>query len=233
MAHHAIWPGGRVTALGVPSLPAGVSYLRWVGMCAVAEAVGMAAAATAARSSTLWVGDVANPADVIVALSFIVGAGLVEGFALGVAQASALTAVLPMGRRSGWMLMTVLVAGLGWAGASAPGILAGDTGGKPSTSFLLTGAVGVGAVMGAVLGAAQATVLIGCVPHPETWILANIVGWTVTMPVIFLGASGARAEWDLLAIAMWGGGTGLVAGTVLGIVTGLFLPWLGQPDEPR
>jgi hypothetical protein len=216
------WAGmpGGTRAAAVPTLA------RWVLLCAVAESVGIAAAALAARSAQVWVGDIANPADVIVALCFVATGGLIEGFALGAAQATALAGVLPRGRRSGWVLVTVLVAGLGWAGGSVPGVLGDDGGAPPPTALLILGALGVGAVTGAVLGAGQAIVLAGCVAHPEMWVLANVLGWTLAMPIIFAGAAAPSEAWSALDVFLAGGVTGLVAGATLGLVTGLFLPSL-------
>jgi hypothetical protein len=212
-------------------MSSGVVLARWILLCAVAEAVGIGAAALAAMASERWVGEIANGADVIVAVCFAATGGLVEGFALGVAQATGLAASLPRGRRSGWVLVTVLVAGVAWTYASLPGILAGDGGSLPGGALLLAGALGAGAVTGAVLGSAQAVVLVGCVTHPEVWILANVLGWMTAMPIIFAGSGIPTETWSAFDVLLAGAGTGLVAGGVLGLVTGLFLPHLGRPTE--
>src|SRR5690349_22199903 len=130
------------------------SPARWTAACTAAEAVGMTAAAGAALVAN-GMGDTAS--ERWLALGVVVLGGLVEGLALGSLQALALRPALG-GRGRRWALVTLLVAGLGWALASAPGTLA-DTGsgngadnGPPWLLAVLGGAL-LGTVMGALLGA--------------------------------------------------------------------------------
>jgi hypothetical protein len=161
-------------------------------------------------------------------LALIVTGGLVEGTALGVFQSTALRSVL--GRRAGWTVVTALVAGLGWAAGSAPAVLSGDDAGTPPPlGLVLVLAAGLGLAMGAVLGAAQATVLRRRVRHPWRWVTANACGWTVAMPVIFAGAATAGSGWSWPLLVAYGASTGALAGTGLGLVTGLWLPTLDGP----
>ncbi|WP_310529782.1 nitroreductase/quinone reductase family protein [Nocardioides sp.] len=197
----------------------------WVAGCATAEAVGMTAAALAARAADPLSGGVVGSS---LALAFIVLGGLVEGTALGVIQAVLLGRVLPRLRRRRYAAVTVLVAGLGWAAASAPGALAGDSGGEsPSLLLVLPGAAALGVLMGALLGAAQAWSLRGAVSHPWRWLTANAVAWAPAMAVIFLGATTPGASWPLQAVLGLAVLTGVIAGAVLGLVTSWFLPSLG------
>lgn len=83
--------------------------------------------------------------------------------------------------------------------------------------------------MGAVLGAAQATVLRPHVRRPWRWVGANMAAWAPTMAVIFLGASAPSADWSVPTVVALGTVTGLVAGAVLGLVSGWFLPTLDAP----
>jgi hypothetical protein len=192
----------------------------WVLACAVAEAIGMTASAVAAR--------VADGPDwpVVAALGVVVAGGLVEGTALGWAQSGVLARRLPGLRRGRYLAATVLVAGVGWAAASAPGVLGEDTPGDagPPLLLVLLGAAGLGLVMGPVLGGAQALALRGAAQRPGRWVLANTVAWPPAMAVIFLGASSPGASWSTLEVGLLGTATGLVAGTVLGLLTRPFLP---------
>ena len=192
----------------------------WIGLCAAAEAVGMTAAALAATTSS------APGVPASAALALVVAGGLVEGIALGVAQAVGLRGLLARSGRRAWVFATVLVAGLGWAAASAPAAFDPGGGSEPPVALVLGGAAALGAVMGAVLGAAQGWVLRGAVPHPWRWVGANAAAWASAMPVIFLGAMSPSADWSVIAVAALGTGTGLAAGAVLGAVTGWFLPSL-------
>lgn len=183
----------------------------------------MTAAAGAARAGQAVVGD-GGPTTV--ALGLVVAGGLVEGVALGTAQSWVLARVVPTLRRGRLLLATVVVAGLGWAVASAPGVLAEDGGGgaAPSWWLVTAGAAGLGLVMGAVLGAAQASAM----PYAarRTWLLANVAAWPPAMVLIFVGASSPAAGWPLPVVLATGALTGLVAGSVLGVVSGRFLPRL-------
>jgi hypothetical protein len=199
---------------------------RWVAACAAAEAVGMTAAVLAARLG----GDVPTGA----ALALVVAGGLVEGTALGTAQALLLGPVLPGLRRGRYVAATVLVAGLGWAGASAPAVLSGDDGGAaPPLGPVLLGAAGLGLVMGVVLGAAQTWALRGAARLPWRWTTANTVAWPGAMAVIFLGATLPDAAWRLDAVLLLAVATGAAAGALLGAVTGRFVPGVaGIADDP-
>ncbi|WP_395727406.1 hypothetical protein [Nakamurella sp.] len=217
----------RSPASSSSSVPGPPAVLRWTALCATAESVGMAASAAAARLAGATVGDGPTTAPAaLAALAIIVTGGLIEGTALGVAQASGLAAWLP-GRRSNWIMVTVIFAGVGWAAASAPAVLLPDDGAGEPTPFLLTvTAAGLGLLMGAVLGAGQSLVLRGRVPHPWRWSGASALGWAVAMPIIFVGASLPGPQWPLAVVITTGALTGLVAGATLGVISGLLLPFL-------
>jgi hypothetical protein len=149
--------------------------------------------------------------------------------ALGAAQAFGLRAWLPERARRRWVVVTVLVAGLGWAAASAPGVLATGGGREPPVTLMLGGAAALGASMGAVLGVAPALVLRGHVRRPRRWVAASALAWAPTMVVIFLGATTPSAGWPVAALVGLGAVTGLAAGAVLGAVSGGFLPSLHRP----
>ncbi len=194
----------------------------WVLACALAETVGMAAAAAAARGA----GALDAPA---AALGVLAAGGLVEGTALGVGQSAVLSTRLPRLRRGTYTTATVLVAGLGWAAASAPSVLAGDgSGTAPPLPLVLLGAAGIGLGMGALLGGAQALALRRAARAPWRWVLANTLAWPPAMVVIFLGATTPDESWSTAAVVLLGAATGAVAGSVLGVVTTRFLP---LPEE--
>ncbi|MDI9936287.1 hypothetical protein ACVH9Z_05215 [Rhodococcus opacus] len=206
----------------------GLSGKRWIALCASAEAVGMTAAAVAAKLSQHVLGGQPRGWDAALALLLVVAGGLVEGAALGALQASGLRRLIPRLNRRRWLVVTAAVAGLGWAAASAPGVFSGDSGSdaEPALLVVVAAALGLGAVMGAVLGAAQAMTVRRLVPRPTRWVLANTIAWPPTMAVIFIGATTPESGWPTVAVAAFAAITGIAAGTVLGIVTGWFLPTL-------
>ena len=194
----------------------------WVALCAFAEAIGMTAAAGASRAGQQLDG---RPA---AALGVVVLGGLVEGTALGIAQAMLLGRRFPRLRRGRYVLATVLVAGLGWSAASAPSVLAGDEGGAaPPVGLVLLGAAGLGLVMGAALGAVQALVLRGASTHPWRWVRANSLAWPGAMVLIFAGATTPDDTWPVGQLLLLGALTGAAAGALLGGVLGPAVPRLG------
>lgn len=194
-------------------------YRRWVAACAAAETVGMTAAAGAA----VLADGLSGPP----ALGVVVAGGLVEGTALGIAQASVLARIAPALSRVRYLAATVVVAGLGWAAASAPSVV-GDGGDaeQPPVVLVVLGAVALGLVLGVVLGTAQALTLRGVVRHPGRWVVANAAAWPLAMALIFVGATLPGAGWSAASVVVMGALTGAIAGTVLGLVSGLFLPTL-------
>ena len=198
---------------------AATPYAAWVLACTLAEGVGMTAAAGAAR--------LADPLGIAAGLAVVVAGGLVEGTARGWAQSHVLVRLAPTLARRRYLVATVLVAGLGWAAASAPAALGDGTGGsRPPLGLVLLGAAGLGLVMGPVLGAAQAAALRGAVAHPWRWVAANTAAWPVAMTVIFLGATAPDTTWPVWSVLVLGTVTGVVAGGLLGVVSGWFLPSL-------
>jgi hypothetical protein len=201
----------------------GSTVVRWALLCAAAEAAGMTASAVAGRG--------AADLDPAGGLALIVAGGLVEGVALGTAQTVAFGDLLPRRSRRRYAAVTVLVAGLGWAAASAPSALAddGSAGESPPLVLVLAGAAALGAVMGGVLGWAQSLTMRGQVARPRRWVLANVVAWPPAMAVIFAGATSAPASWSLPQVALLGTATGAGAGLLLGGVLGCFVPGLEEP----
>jgi hypothetical protein len=209
------------------SAPGAVSYGRWILACAAAETIGMGVSAAAARVGQ-DVADGRGTGAHWLALGVVVAGGLVEGTALGVLQGQVLGVRWPRLSRFRYALFTVLVAGLGWAAASAPSVLSGgaaDPG--PPVALMVLGGLGLGLVMGPVLGLAQALALRAVVAHPWRWVLGNTAAWPVAMALIFTGASTAGAHWSLLELAAYGAATGALAGTALGLVSSL---WVGALD---
>jgi hypothetical protein len=218
-----------------PSLSRG----SWVARCALAETVGMTAAATAARTGDRLVGTPATAADSAVLISLAVAGGIVEALALGVAMAGPLLALAPTLPRRRWVVVTTLVAGLSWAAGMIPAALpaegdAAATSATPAIGLILAAALAIGLATGALLGAAQALVLRGHVRHPWRWCAASAAAWPVPMAVIFTGAGTAGAGWPAWQVLLLAAATGAVAGGLLGLVLGWLAPGLaGQPASAR
>ena len=202
----------------------------WVMACVLAEAIGMTAAATAARIADQAQAQGHGPET---ALAVVVCGGLVEGAALGLLQGRVLGPVLGSTAARRWALGTFVVAGVGWAAASTPAVFASHDPSDPSPPLLLVlvAAAGLGIAMGAVLGTVQALALRSRVLRPWRWVPISAAGWTPAMVVIFVGATLPTAATPTAAVIPIGTLTGVLAGTVLGIITGSLLHTLGGTAE--
>lgn len=238
-----------VVKLGSPRRPA-PSWLRWTLACGAAETVGMAVAAGTAVALRIVVGEPRDwPTGLAVWAGSIAG-GAVEGLAVGVAQAAVLRRWLPRLPVGRWLRATLAVTVVCWAlGMAAPALVvwqvrpdAGPAGGAgsaaaagadagPPLPLTITAGVLGGLVLGAIFGAVQARVLRGHVARPRRWVTANAVGWAAAMGVIMTGASIPGADWPVGRILLLGAATGILAGLVIGAVTGAFLPAL-DGDAP-
>ncbi len=193
----------------------------WTAAIAVGEAVGLASAAGVSRAVSSWSAEPGLRGSVGLALLLVVGAGLVEGLALGSAQGWVLGRWLPRLRRARFVVVTTLVAGLGWAAGAAPALLGPDQpdAGGPSVALLVLGAIGVGLVMGTALGLAQAWALRPAVRHAAAWVVASTLAWPVVMVVVLVGASLPGQDWAWSTVVATGAATGALAGGVLGLAT--------------
>ncbi len=201
--------------MSTTTLPAG----RWIAACSAAEAIGMTAAASAAR----FADTAATP---VIGLTLIVAGGLIEGLALGILQAIVLSRALPGFKPAAWITATAVIAGFGWAAASASSQLSGSGGDAPTIGWTIAGAAALGAAMGALLGAAQAVVLRNVVPRSTRWIAISAIAWTPAMVVTFVGATTPDVTWATGAVIVLGAGTGALAGALLGAISSLLWPWV-------
>lgn len=88
-------------------------------------------------------------------------------------------------------------------------------------------AAGMGIALGALLGAAQWTVLRNHVPRAGWWIPANAVAWAIGMALVFAGMSfipdsGVVTPGIVVALLVFI----VLAGTAVGAIHGLALIWL-------
>jgi hypothetical protein len=203
---------------------------RWVSLLALAEAVGMTAAAAAARLGQAIVPNPAGAGPVSLAIGLATAGGVVEGAAVGVATAALLqprAGDLPVRR---WIAITTVVAAIGWAAGTVPSALAGtgaeSANSQPGRWVVLSGALGLGVLLGAFLGWTQATVLRHRVSFPFRWVGASALAWAPAMAIIFLGATTPAVTWPVVAVLGVAALTGVFAGAVLGLVLGWSAPSL-------
>lgn len=197
---------------------------QWIGACAAAELIGMAAAASAGAAAAHLNPDdgVATFAMRCVQYGLFVAAGGTEGAALGIFQGLALKTWLQGFALRRWIAACVAIGIVGWAmGMVAPifgATGAEDSWGPPAVlQFLLMALAGASA--GAVVGGIQSLVLARSVLGAWRWIPASIFGWGLAFIAIQAGAELPATDWPLWLYVLDGVVTGLAAGLLLGAAT--------------
>ena len=221
-------PGPEVRstqALGTRSRVDWPKVSAWTQACVLSAVIGATAGTAAGLVDRQLDGNAARAQ--LIGLAIVVAGGLVAGLALGRLQARVLLDVLQSRRRL-WIIVTMPVAGVGWALASAPG---GYAAGGTSTGDVGLGAVVVaglvaGAALGALLGAAQGLVLRPLVSHPWRWVGSNALAWSPAVAVIAVGAWLTPDSWPWVAFLMLTPFVGAVAGFLAGRISGNLIPAL-------
>ena len=208
-------------------------YGRWIAACGVAELVGIGAAGAAVLGAhALLGGEPDTTGERLAVLAAVTLAGAVEGLALGTLQWRVLRARLPRLRWGEWTAVTVAVAVVGWLSGMVGPIFGGGTGDarasapEPSLAFVLAMATVLGAGAGALFGAAQWLVLRRHAERAGRWVWIHVPAWAAAMFAIFLGTSLPAATWPAWAVGVSGAAGGLVAGLLLGAITGPVARWL-------
>ena len=221
-----------VIALQTPGTRSSADWpkvVTWTRACVVGAMVGVTAAASTGEV-TSRLGH--SFRDQVVGLAVVLTAGLIAGLVFGWLQAQAFVNVLAR-RRHRWVLVTVAVAGVGWAAASAPNGFA-DQGSSSSSLplwMVVGGAAVLGAGLGAFLGVAQAMVLRPLVSHPWRWVGISALAWSPAVAVVALGATAAPESWPVLAVVLLAAPIlGAAAGFLLGRISGSLLPALSGAD---
>jgi len=209
-------------------------YVPWVLACLAAELTGMSAAAVAARFGHHLFGDGGPPVQWLVATVVVVSC-VVQGLALGMLQARALSLrhfELPEHRM---VRVSLVGTGIVWAVAVLPTLLAGHVEDGPPVGLVVLGAVGLGLVSGTLLGATHAFPVRDVVTHhPWRWVAVSTVIWPVATILVFLGASVLDAGRPLLVVGGLALVVGVVGAAVLGIFSGAWLGTIGgQPIANR
>ena len=209
----------------------------WIALCATAEFFGIGAAAVWYGSVTQLFGEPEPiPARIAVWLAMSLAAAP-EGIILGAMQARGISWFLSGVSRQKLVLATVFVGLIGWGiGSFIPmfvmrqaGAEAGADPGLLSTALF---AAVFGAGVGLILGLAQSWALPPGIARRTGWTLANIAGWGLGLPIIYIAAQYATefAAWPIrLALRTVGG---LAAGALIGVSTGIALMISGDDEQP-
>jgi hypothetical protein len=172
--------------------------------------------------------DVAGTALVFSGLLILAGIG--EATILGTAQWRVLRHALPALSRRAWVGAIAAGAGVAWALGLLPSTL--DALVSLPWAFLLAAWVGLAPPLLCTIGVAQWLVLRRHLRDAGRWIVANVLGWLLGLPVTFIGPAlvpdgSPPAVWAAVFL-----GCGLLMGAIVGAVTGRTLEWLLVQSQP-
>lgn len=157
--------------------------------------------------------------------------GLVEGIVLGSLQALFLRHLYPRLSVPAWVVLTTLLAIFGWAtGSAIPifGTFDGQERVEPPLQLVIGFASFFGLLIGALFGGVQMIAFRRAAFHSHWWIIVNAAGWAIALPVIYLAASLPDQSSPIWQIIGAGLASGIIAGVLLGAVTGLAF-WRIEP----
>ncbi|HEX5157169.1 MAG TPA: hypothetical protein VFW17_08140 [Ktedonobacterales bacterium] len=224
-----------------PKHAADAAYLRWDIWRAwalanlAAEALGLGA--TLLIGILVFGGLESRVGIIPVALLGVILGALCEGSIVGSLQWMVLRRPLPEMRWREWSVATAVGAGIAWALGILTGEIMSSMFAQSSAEadqqvgiglpMVLLLAAGMGIALGALLGAAQWTVLRNHVPRAGWWIPANAVAWAIGMALVFAGMSfipdsGVVTPGIVVALLVFI----VLAGTAVGAIHGLALIWL-------
>jgi hypothetical protein len=157
----------------------------------------------------------------VVQLPVVVAAGMVEGAALGLAQALVLRRALPGFRSVAWVVATSSAAGIAWLIGMVPSATHAVWSTWPDAG-VAAAAVLLGVVLLLSIGTAQALVLPAGVPRRATWMWWTALGWCAGLLAFSLVAPPLWHEGQsTAAIVLIGLAGGAVMATVMAAVTGV------------
>lgn len=213
-------------------------WLRWTLANALSEMIGLGLTFLITGLVFSRLDSLGTMTSILLTSFFAVASGAVEATFVGLAQWWAMHPWFPKIKRFPWWRGTMIgallaymlgylpstIMSMGEATVSSTPVV------EPPQWVVLLLAAGMGAVGGVVLSFAQWLVMRGKVRRAGLWIPANMLAWTLGMPVIFWGIDMAfkmSAMWQsvlLMAAILF------VAGAVVGGIHGLFLVRLAEQE---
>ena len=213
---------------------------RWTINCALGELIGIACAGGIAFLVTYAIGEPDRISTKLIVLIAMMFAGFVEGLVLSHFQWNVLVTKFPKIPKREWLFYTVLVGVLGWFLGMLPSLFLipenlEDTGlndgmdySNPFVFALLS--ITMGIALGAIFGLFQWFSLKKYAEKAYKWIIANAIGWGLGLGWIYLFASIPTEQSSLLFNVIMGVFGGILAGSSVGIVTGIFLVKLKKKE---
>jgi len=166
-------------------------------------------------------------------LPALVVGGMVEGAALGAAQALVLRPVLPGFRTTAWVVATSAAAGLAWLVGMLPSTTH-ETWSTWPVGGVTVAAILLGGVLLISIGTAQALVMPAGTPRAYTWVWWTALGWCAGLMAFTMVAPPLwRAGQLPVAIALIGVAGGAVMAIAMSAVTGVGVMRLcARPADP-
>lgn len=190
--------------------------------CSLGELLGLGFAAFVAYGVMLRVGATEDPSAQLLVVLAMIGAGATEGAITATLQWRVLVeryAGLPLAR---FIALTSLVAAVGWAVGMIPPIVHSGQAApvvEPSMAVILGFASVFGASAGALFGVAQWIVLRAHAARAARWIAANAIGWSIGLPITYVGGSLPAQGRGALPVVLAGALSGLLAGASVALAT--------------
>lgn len=202
-------------------------WAKWTINCALGELIGIGCAGLLAYSANTLLGEPDSLVEKLIILLIMLIAGLIEGTVLSFFQWRILVRKIPTLNRSIWFKYTASVAVLGWFLGMLPPLFLNHSSEvtnesqEPSRLVILMLSTLLGLFLGALFGLFQWFVLKKHISKAYKWIIANALGWSLAMSVIFFFASIPDEQDSLIFIITMGTIAGLLAGLIVGMVTGI------------
>lgn len=190
--------------------PRSTGTLRWVAAIALAQAIALVLSALFGHLSSGF----GEPSPAL-AIAGILGAGLLEGALIGLAQAWAVR--FEGEARWRWVGLTTLGFGLWWAAGIVASLFEPA---EPSRLMVVVVALVAGGGLGLLVGGLQAQ------RRPPSmraaWLGANVAGWSAGLLLAALAAELVPAGPNTVVVFAIHGLGGAATGAVVGLTTG---PW--------
>lgn len=202
-------------------------WLKWTLYCGLGEFLGITTAAIIAVTINTNVGDPNTFIKLITVFAAVIMSGIFEGAITGFLQAKILSKVFSINIKR-WITLTASVAVIGWLAGTIPSTVITSTqnlndSAQPTLFQMLIYAALLGLVAGTAFGFAQWFELKHHVQKASRWIVANAIAWAIAMIIIFTAATLPDINTPIPIIILLGCICGLLAGLILGAITGFQL----------
>lgn len=211
-------------------------YGAWLVSCAWGELVGFVLAAGLSYALLSAESAPTSLSAQLATFYVILDAGALHGLVVGAAQWYVLRKRYSGLEAGTWVALSIGVAAACWLLATLPSVLGAGGMRDPAPPFdarTRTFAPAFGALIGALFGLAQWSVLRRYAEHSWLWIASNILGWALGLPLVYFAVSSLGVRGGIGRLLMLGAGAGALLGLPVAALTAMALA-LARPraNEP-